>query len=302
MWNPPIPIKMLDPLTIITTLPPSPGDLVYKLNLGSWVVGHVGIYTGEFTYSGDTMRLDNAPTMVKLWRLIEPPKEDNHVIQDNKYNMVEANADGVTYRYYQPISLFAKGDIFMGARTIAGEPLTTTERQAIVDFVTAQLGKPYAHNGLINTSGAFQGPLVKGPEQYTCTGLAERAYELIGRDIVPESEEEGWIGLEPFKQFQYTKPIDYAEVEAGTELTFLLEAIRMGLAFNYPEHEVNWDISGKPPQATFSVSPEDNSTMEFVWKTLPTDSGSEYRVTFTATQGNKIATQTITIKVVPATQ
>jgi len=301
IWNQLHPFKVSEPLAIITTLPPRPGDLVYKLNLSNWLVGHVGIYTGEFTYNGNTARLDNAPTFVDLYRLIVPPEEDNCVIQGNQYNVVEVDADGVIYRYYQPISLFAEGDVFIGARTVAGEPLTPAERQAVVDFVTSQLGKHYAYNGVITTSGACQGHLVKGPDQYMCVGLAEMAYELIGRDIVPETNEEDWRGLSPFRQFQHTKPVDYVEVEAGTVLTFCLKAVGVGFAFNYLEDNVSWSVSGKPPQAILRASPEDGLSMEFVWETLPTDSSSEYKVTFAAVLGDDIATQTITIKVIPAT-
>ncbi|MFA5071515.1 MAG: DNRLRE domain-containing protein [Candidatus Pacearchaeota archaeon] len=201
-------------ITGLSSLPPSdlgiplPGDLLYTrgaiggsyLFYWSWMPGHVGTYVGEKTFEGVN------------------------------YNVVHAVASGVVRSYFNPISKFSEGNVFMGAREPKSRALTSQQRIDIVNYVEAQVGKKYAWEQTVGSAfGTLPGDLVKGPSQFNCVGLAEKAYELAGvnngEGLVSEKNEEKL--LTPVEQYNSTKPasgktfdpskIKTLTIELGTE-------------------------------------------------------------------------------------
>jgi len=197
---------------------PQPGDLLYKTGsvIGEtqatgWRPGHVGIYVGEKVYNG------------------------------TPYNVIEALRNGVTRSYYNPITEFGQGDVYMGAREPANVTLTTQQRTDIVAYAEDQVGKPYAWAQTAGVLfGMLAGSLVKGPNSFNCVGLAEAAYEAVGVDLVSWWQEDIGIGLPaaltPAEQYNATKPagginplpkIEWATLtpNSGTECTSVLAQI-----------------------------------------------------------------------------
>ncbi len=187
-------------ITVMDGVPPSDmgnpqaGDLLYCLgsiftNHGTgWRPGHVGIYVGEKSWNGQ------------------------------RYNVIEALGHGVQRSYYNPISNFSNGSVYMGAREPKNFTLTSNQRRLIVEYAEEQIGKPYAW---VQTTvgvlfGLAKGSLVKGGiGSYNCVGLAEAAYEYAGTNngdgLVPYLQEETGFGdvpgaLTPAEQYNYTKP------------------------------------------------------------------------------------------------
>lgn len=154
---------------------PQPGDLLYKLTLedllSGWRPGHVGVYTGE-----------------KVWNGLGAASAD--VKRCNKYNVVEVLADGTQYSYYNiPNTVetcsvstgFEWDSIYMGAREPKDVLLTQQQRERIVSYAEAQVGKPYAWKQMYGAAfGLSAGRFVKGPDSFNCVGLAEKAYEVAG--------------------------------------------------------------------------------------------------------------------------
>ena len=189
---------------------PQPGDLLYTLGFvgDGWTPGHVGIYTGEKKYPGTGLASDD----VKKFGL---------------YNVVEALWDGVQYSYYDipnvqekfesSLSKFSGIFTYMGAREPKNYNLTSQQRSEIVNYVEAQIGKPYAWAQTVGVLyGALKGSLVKGPDSFNCVGLAEKAYEVAGvnngEGLVTanneESAESNGISatLTPAEQYNATQP------------------------------------------------------------------------------------------------
>ncbi len=187
---------------------PQPGDLLYKTGIfyfesssGSWRPGHVGIYTGEKTYSGTGL----ASESVKKF---------------GRYNVIEALGDGVQYSYYDipnviethetDLGPFNHSDVYMGAREPIDAPLTPLQRETIVTFfVEGQVGKKYAVEQTLGSfAGFLPGSSVKGPSKFNCVGLAEKAYEVArvneGEGLVSSWQEIGL--LTPAEQYNQTKP------------------------------------------------------------------------------------------------
>jgi len=197
---------------------PQPGDLLYSLGAvwdkgnpqlkDNWMPGHVGIYVGEKTYSSG-LATDN----VERFR---------------KYNVVEALPGGVRFSYYDipkvkeifenSLSSFSGINSYAGAREPKDFILTQEQREDIVSYVEARVGKEYA---FFETSvgalfGLARGSLVKGNfGRFNCVGLAEAAYEYArvnnGDGLVSWFDEE-WplVGptavLTPAEQYKETKP------------------------------------------------------------------------------------------------
>jgi len=172
---------------------PQPGDLVYCLGLigEGWNPGHVGIYTGEKKYPGSGL----ASSEVKKFGI---------------YNVVEAKERGVQYSYYDlpnvtekfesSLKQFGYPFIYMGAREPKDYTLTSEQRKEIINYVEAQIGKPYAWGQTAGAGfGLLRGSLVKGPIFFNCVGLAEKAYEIVGVN--------GGEGL-----------VDYLNEESGGEI------------------------------------------------------------------------------------
>lgn len=184
---------------------PSPGDLLYKLSLGGWRPGHVGIYTGEKAYPGTGAA-------------------SSDVTSFNKYNVVEALSGGVQYSYYDipnvtethesQLGSFAGDQTFMGSREPEDGSLTQTQRNSIVQYVEAQIGKPYAWAQTAGVLyGMLRGSLVKGPNSFNCVGLAEKAYEQAdvngGDGLTSFWQEETGVpaaSLTPAEHYNQTKP------------------------------------------------------------------------------------------------
>ena len=222
---------------------PQPGDLLYKLTfegLGAgWRPGHVGIYTGEKDLPDTKFASDDAKRC-------------------GKYNVVEAIADffnpfgpsGVYYSYYNipntmetcPVTIGFEGDsVYMGAREPKESftPLTQEQRNSIVSYAEAQIGKHYAWGQTYGVIfGLLDGNFVKGPYSFNCVGLTEKAYEEAGvnggQGLVSAVDE--LLLLTPAEQYNRTKPaggtspilkINWASLtpNSGTECTELFAQI-----------------------------------------------------------------------------
>ncbi|MCL5018407.1 MAG: hypothetical protein M1416_01415 [Candidatus Pacearchaeota archaeon] len=190
---------------------PQPGDLLYSLGAfwdpgnprlkDNWMPGHVGIYVGEKPYTGGLATKE--------------------VKESGKYNIIEASGEEgfVIKNYSNPVSNFSGLNSYMGAREPKDFTLTQKQREDIVAFAEAQVGKDYA---IFETKGAFfglaRGSLVKGPERFNCVGLAEAAYEYAevnnGEGLVSFLQEEFGNEIEglilgvltPAEQYNATKP------------------------------------------------------------------------------------------------
>lgn len=151
---------------------PVPGDLVYRLS-EHVLPGHVAIYTGEKPYPGSGAATDE----VRKYGL---------------YNVIEAMPPQVRYGYYRipnittryaDIPLFNSCDacIYMGSREPGFGPLTPEQRERVISFAEAQVGKEYV---VIDWDALSRGRIhqldAKGPDKFSCVGLAERAYEAAG--------------------------------------------------------------------------------------------------------------------------
>jgi len=176
---------------------PQPGDLLYKLTnyygIEGWLPGHVGIYVGEKAYDG--------------------------VIP---YNVIEALFNGVKRTYKNPISAFSGSATYMGARQPKSGILNPGQRKVIVTWAEtiAELELPYAIGqslpGIL--FGMLQGDMVKGElDSYNCVGLAEKAYEIVGINLVsdwaegnycPISQYSSSCVLTPAEQYNKTEPAE----------------------------------------------------------------------------------------------
>ncbi len=223
---------------------PQPGDLLYKTGsvipgikpASGWRPGHVGIYTGEKEYSGTGLATAD-------------------VLQFGRYNVVEAMTVGVQYAYYDipnaseidetALAPFSRSDIYMGAREPLSGPLTPAQRETVVAFAEAQVGKKYAWEQTgSSVLGLLSGDRVKGPEEFNCVGLGERAYEIAGvngESGLVSASNEAYV-LTPAEQYNQTKPaggepptpdIVSATItpSSGTECT--LVTLRIGITHNY---------------------------------------------------------------------
>jgi len=146
---------------------PQPGDLLYKsskwgTNEG-WLPGHVGIYVGE--------RYDE---------------------KDGKYNVIEAQLPVVKRSYYDSISAFSHDCIYIGARE-SESGLSHQKRNLIIAFAEGVVGTEYATIETVSSmfwTGLGRGELVKGDNgRFNCVGLAEKAYQLVGIDLVSNYDE-----------------------------------------------------------------------------------------------------------------
>jgi hypothetical protein len=176
---------------------PQPGDLLYKLSnyngIEGWLPGHVGIYVGEKAYDG--------------------------VIP---YNVIEALFNGVKRTYKNPISAFSGSATYMGARQPKSGILNPGQRKVIVTWAEtiAELELPYAIGqsfpGIL--FGMLKGNMVKGAlGSYNCVGLAEKAYEIVGVNLVsdwaegnycPISQYSSSCVLTPAEQYNKTEPAE----------------------------------------------------------------------------------------------
>lgn len=87
------------------------------------------------------------------------------------------------------------GHLYLGARTPSGPPLTAGERAAILDYATQQNGKAYNLIGEGNV----------GVGSFSCVGLVEAAYDVVGRGTVPWNGE--FFALTPMEMYRGTRPV-----------------------------------------------------------------------------------------------
>ena len=225
---------------------PQPGDLLYCLGSifsdkgHGWRPGHVGIYVGEKTWNGQ------------------------------QYNVIEALGDGVQRRYYNPISKFSNGSIYMGAREPKDFTLTSNQRRLIVEYAEEQIGKPYAW--IQTTAGVLfglaKGSLVKGGlGSFNCVGLAEAAYEYAGANngegLVPELQEETGAGdisgaLTPAEQYNYTKSATGIPPSTGSNglEKILFQSNREGSSAIYVMNSDGTDVERLTDPSYASESPK----------------------------------------------
>lgn len=176
------------------------GDLIYTLTtdavLGKvgWVPGHCGMYLG--TRDATSTHNDGVT-------IIESTSADTS--ETKKFG---GYVDGVQIRSdFNPSSgafkVLSGLHLYMGARRPRPEP-TDEERDRVAAWALSRVGTPYASLG-----GTF---LSSGDTGLSCVGLTERAYESIGRNIVP-----GWMEtpLMPARQFAYTDQVDEVTIEVG---------------------------------------------------------------------------------------
>ena len=236
---------------------PKPGDLLYKfskfpplLNINEgWLPGHVGIYVGE-----------------------------KYNEEDGKYNVIEALLfGGVQRNYYNPISKFSDSATYMGARQPKSGPLTSGQRDIIVDWAEAMvvLDLPYAWVETFSSmfySGLGDGDAVKGPYKFNCVGLAEKAYEIAGIDLVSNYDEGNkndypFSILTPAEQWYKTVPIPENLAPIISELTAVSSSI---------------DIN-QVTDVTCSASDPDDDSLAYTWtKSGGTITGSGSTITWTA--------------------
>lgn len=252
---------------------PKPGDLLYKfskfpplLNINEgWLPGHVGIYVGE-----------------------------KYNEEDGKYNVIEALLfGGVQRNYYNPISKFSGSATYMGARQPKSGPLTSGQRDIIVDWAEAMadLDLPYAWIQTFTSmfySGLGRGNLVKGTDifgSFNCVGLAEKAYEIVGVDLVSNFDEGNeddspFSILTPAEQWYKTVPIPENLAPIISELTAISSSIDINQATNI----------------TCSASDPDDDSLAYTWtKTGGTISGSGSTITWTAPSTAETYTITCTV-------
>lgn len=176
------------------------GDLIYTLTsdavLGSrgWIPGHCGMYLGTTSAFSD---VNDGAT------IIESTSADTSI--EKKFG---GYVDGVQIRTdFGPSSgafkILSGLHLYMGARRPHPEP-TDDERQRVAAWALSRVGTPYASLG-----GTF---LFSGESGLSCVGLTERAYESIGRNIVP-----GWMEtpLMPARQFSFTDQVTEVTIQVG---------------------------------------------------------------------------------------
>ncbi len=219
--------NLMPPINLGT---PLPGDLIYRLSphadgqINNWVPGHVAIFTGEKPYPGSGVATDE-------------------VKKHGMYNVIEDMPPQVRYAYYripnvitQYVDIPSFGNVltYMGARGPATGSLTPEQRDRVIAFAEAQVGKEYnAANWNELGRGRVHHLDAKGPDSFSCVGLAEKAYEEAGVSggqglVDTKNEDNIW----PMEQHSRTKPsggedptphIKWIKLtpDSGTECTLL---------------------------------------------------------------------------------
>ena len=176
------------------------GDLIYALTDatqgqgGTWYPGHCGLYLGTQSAISDVNDGDT---------IIESTQTHDIILGEVRFDSLHSSG-------LPAFDNLNGTHIYMGARRPLNFEPRDNERTEAADWAIAQLGKRYAIIG----GGAFlanDAPLFDG---FTCVGLTEQAYEFgMGKRIVPWQAAR--VIFTPFRQFQWTRPVDTAEIEVG---------------------------------------------------------------------------------------
>jgi len=175
------------------------GDLLYVLTGaangqgGDWMPGHCGLYLGtRNALSGE----NDGST------LVESTQTHGGVLGVVRFERLSTDLTGFLNLNGTHIS--------MGARRPARFDLSDNQRTEVADWAINKVGQRY----LIIGGGPLLANEVDLVEGYTCVGLTELAYEFgAGRAIVPSQAAR--ILFTPFRQFQWTVPVNTAEIKVG---------------------------------------------------------------------------------------
>lgn len=178
------------------------GDLIYVLTGadggqgGTWYPGHVGLYLGAQSAFADANDGDTIIEATQTQGLSGQVRFDS------------------LNRGLTAFESLNQTHIYLGARRPLNFDPTDNDRTEAADWAIGKLGQPYTLIG----GGAFfadDAPLRDG---FTCVGLTEQAYELgVGKRIVPWQAAR--IVFTPFRQFQWTRPVDTVQVEVGDDFS-----------------------------------------------------------------------------------
>ncbi len=250
------------------------GDLLYVLTGADrgqgadWIPGHCGLYLGSKTAFDDS---NDGVT------IIEATQTHAGVLGEVRFDQLSSSVTG-----------FKNLDgthIYMGARRPANFELTANEKTSVADYAIGQLDKPYAIIG----GGAFMAndaPLYDG---FTCVGLTELAYEFgAGKRIVPHQTAR--ILFTPFRQFQWTRPVDTARIYADEEFHMgVIGVVNRGFPGNdYYTDTQYYDRSFDPDncnQDALDAIDAKRATFEpvfglFSFKPIPSDAGKDFKFAF----------------------
>lgn len=185
------------------------GDLLYVLTRategqgGDWMPGHCGLYLGNQSgFSGE----NDGNTVIES-------------TQTRKAILGEVRFDKLSLGQTSFKSLGGT-HIYMGARRPAHFDLTDNQRTDVAEWAISKIGQRY----LIVGGGAFLANEASPIDGYTCVGFTELAYEFgAGRRIVPSQTAR--ILFTPFRQFQWTVPVNTAEIKVGETFECLVYGV-----------------------------------------------------------------------------
>ena len=296
-------ITIGDKVQIVAAIPPRPGDIIYKTGrLSPGDEDLIELFGGGIVYQDDTQLHDVQfgdwrPAHTAVYGGRDPGGE--YVIYESTFDLASLKF-GVIRTTLSSIQEFGKSDVYMGARTFSGG-LSGSDRENIVSFVASKWNKrPYAltaYTALTAGKGLGYGPASEGP-MYTCVGLAEAAYESIGKDIVPANEETAWpVALSPRKEFNRTVPENQCDVMVGDTVDFDVYGVYHDQKTSQGMAPASWqNIPGTP---TLSVL--NNNSGHFHW-VVPDNSEGDYTITFGINYAPGLSdSQTITFHVRPRT-
>jgi hypothetical protein len=201
-----------DPAYMVVDIPDAylkPGDIGIMLSAEhlvgnsvdtpNWFPGHVAMFTGTL------------------------PQTDPFV---GPHNMIESGGALVSTNDFDEIRTGYGGkNIYLGPRTLPKNlNLSNTDRQAVVDFAKAQLGKPY---NLVGDGGHFLASLISGVTfnkynlfkegGFSCVGLVDAAYKSINKSPIKWFDRTV-LAVTPQDMYKATVPVSEITVKAGDAL------------------------------------------------------------------------------------
>lgn len=240
------------------------GDLLFALtNLSpwadgpNWAPGHVGIYTG--TRSRPPGNGNDGSSIIESTTSDEPGRGGvrRHALQRFKTDC---------------------GHLYMGARRASGGAISDSERDAMMSWLYAQLGKGYSYIG--------SGRISEG--SFSCVGLAECMLDQIDRGTVTDSLS---IATAPLEMFRRTVPVNSIIEDPGVRIEIPVYGVLVhpqspyfGMTFRgwytKSRNDISYSItaSGLPEGATFAASGWGD--YKFVWTPQARHAGSYFWITF----------------------